>query len=79
MEAEFNIHFEVADLATIHESYQFLMKKYVENQAPDIKFLTLDDLKKNNEKRKKKKADCSDEDEIRSNYSNSRYFILFVC
>ena len=75
MEAEFNIHFEVADLATIHESYQFLMKKYVENQAPDIKFLTLDDIKKNNEKRKKKREDASDEEEIRSNYANSRYKI----
>ena len=29
MDAEFNINFQVADLATIHESYQFLYKKYV--------------------------------------------------
>ena len=77
MEAEFNINFEVADLATIHESYQFLMKKYVENQAPDIKFLNLDDIKKKNERRKKKREELgvSDEEEIRSNYTNSRYYI----
>ena len=43
MKAEFNINFTVADLSTIHEAFQFLMKKYVEEEAPDINFLTLED------------------------------------
>ena len=51
------IWFQVADLATIHESFQFLMKKYVDEEAPDIQFLNLDDLKKKHEKKKKKKKD----------------------
>ena len=57
MEAEFNINFEVADLSTIHEAYQFLFKKYVAeiDTLKNENFLTAEEIKKNHEKRKKKR------------------------
>ena len=76
MKAEFNINFEVADLSTIHEAYQFVFKKYVEDCSQDINFLTLEDIKKNNEKRKKKKSETENTDEegdLRLKGRRSRY------
>ena len=57
MEAEFNINFEVADLSTIHEAYQFLFKKYVcdAEKVKNENFLTPEEIMKNHEKRQKKK------------------------
>ena len=67
---------QVADLATIHESYQFLMKKYVEEQAPDVQFLTLEDIKKNHKKKKEKKKkdeeDSDDEGPLKVRHNRSR-------
>ena len=59
MDAEFNINFEVADLATIHESYQFLYKKYVAegDKVVNENFITAEELKKKHEKRKKKQKE----------------------
>jgi hypothetical protein len=37
------------------------MKKYVDEQAPDIQFLNLDDIKKKHEKKKKKKKDDNED------------------
>ena len=37
------------------------MKKYVDGQAKDVQFLNLDDIRKNNEKKKnRKKSETSD-------------------
>ena len=58
-----NFVFQFADLATIHESYQFLMKKYVDDQAKDVQFLNLDDIRKNNEKKKNRKKSETDDQE----------------
>ena len=57
LESEFNINFEISDLPTIHESYQFLYKKYVEDadSYKNENFLDMEEIKANNEKRKKKK------------------------
>ena len=59
MDAEFNINFQVADLATIHESYQFLYKKYVAegDKVVNENFITAEELKKKHEKRKKKQKE----------------------
>ena len=84
-----NFVFQFADLATIHESYQFLMKKYVDDQAKDVQFLNLDDIRKNNEKKKNRKKSETDDQEndglkaVRPNrarlvkvYEISEYFFL---
>ena len=55
------ICFQVADLATIHESFQFLMKKYVDEELPDIQFLNLDDIRKRHEKKQKQEEDDTDD------------------
>ena len=57
MEQEFNINYEFADLSTIHEAYQFLIKKYVEDvdQLKNENFLDMEELKKKHQKRKKSK------------------------
>ena len=58
MAEDFNIDLEIADLTTIHEAYQFLVKKYVENaeEYMNENFLTMEEIKANHEKRKKKKG-----------------------
>ena len=57
-----HINFEVADLATIHESYQFLYKKYVAeaDKVVNENFITAEELKKKHEKRKKKQKEKRD-------------------
>ena len=37
------------------------MKKYVDEEAPDIQFLNLEDIKKKHEKKKKKKKDNNED------------------
>ena len=56
-----SICFQVADLATIHESFQFLMKKYVDEELPDIQFLNLDDIRKRHEQKMKQEKDDTDD------------------
>ena len=57
MEQEFNINFEVADLSTIHEAYQFLIKKYVEDvdKLKNENFVDMEELKKKHKEKKHKK------------------------
>ena len=53
---EFNIHLEIADLTTIHEAYQYLVKKYVdgnEDSTPEV-FVNIDEIKKRHDEIKKK-------------------------
>ena len=49
-------------LATIHESYQFLYKKYVAegDKVVNENFITAEELKKKHEKRKKKQKEKRD-------------------
>jgi len=63
MEAEFNVNFEVADLSTIHEAYQFLFKKYVADldNFKNENFLTAEEIRKKHEKRKKKREKLAKE------------------
>ena len=76
---------QFADLATIHESYQFLMKKYVDDQAKDVQFLNLDDIRKNNEKKKNRKKSETSEPEndglkaARPNRARLVITIFFPC
>ena len=51
---EYNPYFKPADLPTIHEAYQFLLKNYVESckNESQTQFLTLAQIKVNNERRK---------------------------
>lgn len=53
---DFNIHLEFADATTIHESYQFLVKKYVDDKEDTTSgsFLDLDQLRERNQRRKSK-------------------------
>ena len=44
LKAERNPYLQVADLSTIHEAYQFLMMKYVDNDEASNLFLTTDQL-----------------------------------
>ena len=50
---EYNPNFKPADLPTIHEAYQFLLKNYVESckNESQTQFLTLAQIKVNNERR----------------------------
>ena len=52
MEDEFNPHFQVSDLQTIHEAYQYLLKKYVHKEGKVANFLTPEQIRANNERRK---------------------------
>ena len=65
MESEFNINFEATDLATIHEAYQFLVKKYVEDadKFKNENFLTPEELREMHEKKKKKRKNREKEKE----------------
>ena len=86
MEAEFNINFEVADLSTIHEAYQFLFKKYVEDvdNLVNENFLTKEEIRKNHEKKKKKKKgsskdmDVEDVTNLKLKSRKARYLYRFI-
>ena len=52
---EFNIHLELADRTTIHEAYQFLIKKYIDGKE-DIQQEMFVDIEKLKAKRKEKKT-----------------------
>ena len=44
--------FQVSDLQTIHEAYQYLLKKYVHKEGKVANFLTPEQIRANNERRK---------------------------
>lgn len=64
---EFNIHLEYADMTTIHEAYQFLVKKYIDGNE-DVTaemFIDMEEIKaKHEEKMAKKKAKEKEEKEL---------------
>ena len=47
-----------ADLngSIVHESFQFIYKKYVEDSSTNANFLTMDDIRRKNEERKKRRS-----------------------
>jgi hypothetical protein len=54
---DFNIHLEITDMTTIHESYQYLVKKYVDGNedATSEAFMDMEELKKRHEENKAKR------------------------
>ena len=69
---EFDINLEISDMTTIHESYQYLIKKYVDGNEDyePADFLNLDDLKKRHEENKTKKLNANNDGQ--SNLSPGR-------
>ena len=54
------------NLSTVHEAFQFIYKKYVEDSFTNANFLTMDDIRRKHEERKKRRnksqtADKEDE------------------
>ena len=54
MEDEFNPHFQVSDLQTIHEAYQHNLKKYVHKERKEANFLSMEQIRANHERKKSK-------------------------
>lgn len=54
---DFNIHLEITDMTTIHESYQYLVKKYVDGNedANSEAFMDMEELKRRHEENKAKR------------------------
>ena len=54
---EFDINLEISDMTTIHDYYQYLIKKYVDGHEgiETGDFLNIDELKKRHEENKAKK------------------------
>ena len=44
------------DLSTVHEAFQFIYKKYVEDSSRNVNFLDMEKIRRNNEKRKKERS-----------------------
>ena len=47
---------EDTNLSTVHEAFQFIYKKYVEDSSTNANFLTMDDIKRKHEERKKRRS-----------------------
>ena len=47
---------EDTNLSTVHEAFQFIYKKYVEDSSTNANFLTMDDIRRKNEERKKRRS-----------------------
>ena len=47
---------EKTNLSTVHEAFQFIYKKYVEDSSTNANFLTMDDIRRKNEERKKRRS-----------------------
>ena len=47
---------EDTNLSTVHEAFQFIYKKYVEDSSTNANFLTMEDIRRKNEERKKKRS-----------------------
>ena len=52
LEDEFNPHFQVSDLQTIHEAYQYILRKYVQKERKEANFLSMEQIRANHERRK---------------------------
>ena len=73
---EFNIHLEQADMTTIHEAYQFLVKKYIdgnENSTNEM-FLDMEELKAKHLERQKAKKEKEEKakNELKLNEKSGR-------
>ena len=71
---------EDTNLSTVHEAFQFIYKKYVEDSSTNANFLTMDDIRRKNEERKKRRsksqtADKEDEMDPKLKDRRSRYFL----
>ena len=71
---------EDTNLSTVHEAFQFIYKKYVEDSSTNANFLTMDDIRRKNEERKKRRsksqtADKEDEKDPKLKDRRSRYFL----
>ena len=47
---------EDTNLSTVHEAFQFIYKKYVEDSSTNVNFLTMDDIRRKHEERKKRRS-----------------------
>ena len=47
---------QVTNLPTVDEAFQFIYKKYVEDSSTNANFLTMDDIRRKNEERKKRRS-----------------------
>ena len=47
---------EDTNLSTAHEAFQFNYKKYVEDSSTNANFLTMDDIRRKHEERKKRRS-----------------------
>ena len=47
---------EDTNLSTVHEAFQFIYKKYVEDSSTNANFLTMDDIRRKHEERKKRRS-----------------------
>ena len=47
---------EVTNLPTVDEAFQFIYKKYVEDSSTNVNFLTMDDIRRKHEERKKRRS-----------------------
>ena len=57
--------FEKTEVSKIHEAYQFVYKKYLEEDFQKEKFLSIEEIKRKNEERKKRKeSETNDESEL---------------
>ena len=54
--------FEDTNLSTVHEAFQFIYKKYVEDSSTNANFLTMEDIRRKNEERKKKRSKSQNTD-----------------
>ena len=74
---------EDTNLSTIHEAYQFIYKKYVEDSSTNANFLTMDDIRRKNEERKKRRSKSQTADkEVEMNQKlkeqRSRYIPMYT-
>ena len=47
---------EDTNLPTVDEAFQFIYKKYVEDSSTNVNFLTMDDIRRKHEERKKRRS-----------------------
>ena len=55
--------FEKTEVSKIHEAYQFVYKKYLEEDFQREKFLSIEEIKRKNEERNKKRKESETNDE----------------
>ena len=85
MEEDFNPDFQVSDLQTIHEAFQYIVKKYVQKEKKVANFLTAEQIRANHERRKSREesrrnsavSDVEMKDKEKDNDDKSRYFRIY--